>query len=89
MKSSFDQHGTLPILGANYVCTRQLKSLWEKPGQHCTSIFKEEDTVPSLAELVTWLNKVRPVCLAAPSFTEKLVSLVCSPCGSADSDNCP
>lgn len=23
--------------------------LWEKQGQYCTSVFKEEDTVPSLA----------------------------------------
>lgn len=38
-------------------------SLWEKRGQYCTSVFKKQDTVPSLAGPAIWLNRVRAVSI--------------------------
>lgn len=38
-------------------------SLWEKRGQCRTSVFEEEDTVPSLAGPVIWLDRVGTVSI--------------------------
>lgn len=39
----------IPPLGEQMIFAQGNGRLWEKRGQYCTSVFNEEDTVPSLA----------------------------------------